>query len=74
MIHAGEHSVKVVCSELSDLENYTQPHAPGDFSFHRWTRFQMYAVKPPKIEFLCLNHSQPSACSRRAITSTSFPY
>lgn len=29
VIHAGEHSVKVVCSELSDLENYAQPHAPG---------------------------------------------
>nr|XP_058947533.1 L-fucose kinase-like [Pocillopora verrucosa] len=29
VIHSGEHSVKVVCRELSDLANFTQPHAPG---------------------------------------------
>ncbi|KAJ7382348.1 hypothetical protein OS493_035625 [Desmophyllum pertusum] len=29
VIHSGEHSVRVVCNELSELENYTQPHAPG---------------------------------------------
>ena len=29
MIHSGEHSVRVVCSELIHLENYTQPNAPG---------------------------------------------
>nr|XP_058947524.1 L-fucose kinase-like [Pocillopora verrucosa] len=29
VIHSGEHSVRVVCSELMHLENYTQPNAPG---------------------------------------------
>ncbi|XP_073233472.1 L-fucose kinase-like [Porites lutea] len=29
VIHSGQHSVRVVCSELTHLENYTQPHAPG---------------------------------------------
>ena len=29
VIHSGEHSVRVVCSELIHLENYTQPNAPG---------------------------------------------
>lgn len=29
MIHSGDHSVRVVCSELTHLENYTQPNAPG---------------------------------------------
>ncbi|KAJ7382345.1 hypothetical protein OS493_035622 [Desmophyllum pertusum] len=27
VIHSGEHSVRVVCSELIHLENYTQPNA-----------------------------------------------
>ena len=31
VIHSGEHSVKVVCRELSDLANFTQPHAPGQY-------------------------------------------
>ena len=29
VIHSGQHSVRVVCSELTHLENYTQLHAPG---------------------------------------------
>ncbi|XP_068724220.1 L-fucose kinase-like [Montipora capricornis] len=29
VIHSGEHSLRVACTELSHLENYTQPHAPG---------------------------------------------
>lgn len=29
VIHSGDHSVRVVCSELTHLENYTQPNAPG---------------------------------------------
>jgi len=29
VIYSGQHSVRVVCSELTHLENYTQPHAPG---------------------------------------------
>ncbi|CAH3175671.1 unnamed protein product [Porites lobata] len=29
VIHSGQHNVRVVCSELTHLENYTQPHAPG---------------------------------------------
>ena len=29
VIHSEDHSVRVVCSELKHLENYTQPNAPG---------------------------------------------
>ncbi|KAL9974567.1 hypothetical protein ACROYT_G011618 [Oculina patagonica] len=29
MIHSGKHRVRLVCNDLSELANYTQPNAPG---------------------------------------------
>lgn len=53
MIHSSQsedHSVRIVCNELTDLENYTQPNAPGMIRSVPAVKFLSYA---PVLNSLC---------------------
>lgn len=55
VIHSEDHSVRVVCSELKHLENYTQPNAPGKIGLiliYIWVIYfhgEMFTDNPPTI-------------------------
>jgi len=53
VIHSGEHSVRVVCSELTHMENYTQPNAPGMTSYCQETEKNQLVVSTCKKDKTC---------------------